>query len=154
MFWFCGPKACRILAPWPGIKPILPALEDKVLTTGPSGKSPHISLNCPCLSCKDGGSTLSEKPLRPEAITLCPALSTSYGVTQGEACTVWFSALEPWHSDSAWKEKEALEQLIFSSQRTDLFWNKQLRSSSLRTVSQAVEVAVMGDWEEVSAPHH
>ena len=38
MFWFFGLKACGILAPWPGIKPA-PALEGKVLTTGPPGKS-------------------------------------------------------------------------------------------------------------------
>ena len=39
MFWFFGPKACRILAPRPEIEPVLPALEGKVLTTGPPGKS-------------------------------------------------------------------------------------------------------------------
>ena len=33
MFWFFGPKACGILAPWPGIKPLPPALEGRVLTT-------------------------------------------------------------------------------------------------------------------------
>ena len=39
MFWFFDPKACRILAPRPEIEPVLPALEGKVLTTGPAGKS-------------------------------------------------------------------------------------------------------------------
>ena len=39
MFWFFGHKACGILAPQPGIKPTPPALEGKVLTTGPPGKS-------------------------------------------------------------------------------------------------------------------
>ena len=39
MFWFFGPEACGILVPWPGIKHSLPALEGKVLTTGPPGKS-------------------------------------------------------------------------------------------------------------------
>ena len=39
MFWFFGPEACGILAPWPGIKPAPPALEGEVLTTGPPGKS-------------------------------------------------------------------------------------------------------------------
>ena len=29
-----------ILAPWPGIEPVPPALEGQVLTTGPPGKSP------------------------------------------------------------------------------------------------------------------
>ena len=29
-FWLCGPEACRILAPQPGIKPIPPALEDSL----------------------------------------------------------------------------------------------------------------------------
>ena len=39
MFWSFGPKACGILAPHSGIKPAPPALEGKVLTTEPSGKS-------------------------------------------------------------------------------------------------------------------
>ena len=39
MFWFFGPKACGVLAPGPGIEPATPALEGRVLTTGPSGKS-------------------------------------------------------------------------------------------------------------------
>ena len=34
MFWFFGHKACRILAPRPGIEPITPALEGEDLTTG------------------------------------------------------------------------------------------------------------------------
>ena len=40
MFWFFGCEACGILASRPGISPAPPALEDKVLTTGPPGKSP------------------------------------------------------------------------------------------------------------------
>ena len=36
IFW---PQACGILAPQPGIKPSSPALEGKVITTGPPGKS-------------------------------------------------------------------------------------------------------------------
>ena len=39
MFWFFGPKACRLLAPQLGIEPTPPALEGKVLTTGLPGKS-------------------------------------------------------------------------------------------------------------------
>ena len=39
MFWFFGLGACGILAPQPGIKPIPPALEGEVLTTGPPGES-------------------------------------------------------------------------------------------------------------------
>ena len=38
MFWFFGREARGILAPWPGIKPAPPALEGKILTTGPPGK--------------------------------------------------------------------------------------------------------------------
>ena len=38
MFRFFGQEACGILAPQPGIKPALPALEAEVLTTGPPGK--------------------------------------------------------------------------------------------------------------------
>ena len=43
MFWFFGPEACGILAPWPGIEPAPPALEGEVLTTGPPGKSQDTS---------------------------------------------------------------------------------------------------------------
>ena len=39
MFWFFGPKACWILVPWPGIHNVPPALEGKILTTGPPEKS-------------------------------------------------------------------------------------------------------------------
>ena len=39
MFWFFGPEACGILAPWPGIQPAPFALEGKVFTTGPPGRS-------------------------------------------------------------------------------------------------------------------
>ena len=39
MFWCFGSKACGILAPQPGVEPAPPALEGKVLTTGPPGKS-------------------------------------------------------------------------------------------------------------------
>ena len=37
MFWFLGPKARRILAPWPAP----PVLEGQVLITGSPGKSPN-----------------------------------------------------------------------------------------------------------------
>ena len=46
MFWVFGPEACGILAPRPGVKLTPPALEGKVLTTGPPGKS----LNPPLLT--------------------------------------------------------------------------------------------------------
>ena len=39
MFWFFGLEVFGILSPRPGIEPTLPALEDKVLTTEPAGKS-------------------------------------------------------------------------------------------------------------------
>ena len=39
MFWFSSLEACEVLAPSPGIKPMPPALEGKILTTGPPGKS-------------------------------------------------------------------------------------------------------------------
>ena len=44
MFWFYDCEACEILALWPRMEPIPPALEGKVLTTGPSGKSFKDSL--------------------------------------------------------------------------------------------------------------
>ena len=39
MFWFFDWEAFVIVVPWPGIEPSPPALEGKVSTTGPSGKS-------------------------------------------------------------------------------------------------------------------
>ena len=42
IFHFFGPKAYEILAPQPGIKPVPPSLEGKVLTTGPPGKCPYL----------------------------------------------------------------------------------------------------------------
>ena len=39
VLFFFGPKACGILAPQPGIEPMHPALEGKVLITGWPGKS-------------------------------------------------------------------------------------------------------------------
>ena len=45
MFWFFGCEARGILAPWPGIKLASPALEGKVLTTGPPGKSHQSVFN-------------------------------------------------------------------------------------------------------------
>ena len=44
MFWVFGPEARGILVPRPGIEPTLPALEGKVLTIGPPGKSPEITV--------------------------------------------------------------------------------------------------------------
>ena len=44
VFWFFGRKAHGFLAPRPGIEPAPPALEGKVLTTGPPGKSPNVFL--------------------------------------------------------------------------------------------------------------
>ena len=44
-FWFFGYKACGILTPWPGIEPAPPALEGKVLTTGPPGSLYIITLS-------------------------------------------------------------------------------------------------------------
>ena len=39
MFLFLGLVACGLLSPQPGIKPVPPAMEGKVLTTGVLGKS-------------------------------------------------------------------------------------------------------------------
>ena len=39
MFWFWGHEDCGVLAPPSGIEPAPPALESKVFTTGPLGKS-------------------------------------------------------------------------------------------------------------------
>ena len=59
MFWFFGQEACGILAPRPGIEPAPPALEGKVLTTGPPGKSLCFLLKfplCPSEGPSDEGS--------------------------------------------------------------------------------------------------
>ena len=40
-FFFFGHKACRILIPWPGIKPATLAWQGKVLTTGLPGSPIH-----------------------------------------------------------------------------------------------------------------
>ena len=45
MFWVLGLEACGILVPRPGVEPTLPALEGKVLTIGPPGKSPEITVD-------------------------------------------------------------------------------------------------------------
>ena len=51
MFWLFGQEAYGILALQPGIKSTTPALEGKVLTTGPPGKFfPHSVLNKPLVS--------------------------------------------------------------------------------------------------------
>ena len=42
MFCFFGPEAYRILASRPGIEPADPALEGKILTSGPLGKSQYF----------------------------------------------------------------------------------------------------------------
>ena len=41
-FGFFGHEACGILVPWPGIEPLIPALEGRFLATGPSEKSDTI----------------------------------------------------------------------------------------------------------------
>ena len=45
MFWFFGHEACRILAPRQGIKPIPPALESEVLTTGLPGYFKEVNFS-------------------------------------------------------------------------------------------------------------
>ena len=44
-FFFFGCKACRILAPQPGIEPTPPALGGEFLTTGPPGEVSRRGLN-------------------------------------------------------------------------------------------------------------
>ena len=44
MFLFSGWETCGIFAPWLGIEPIPNALEGKVLTTGPPGKSAGVRI--------------------------------------------------------------------------------------------------------------
>ena len=45
MFWFYGSEKCGVLTPQLRTEPTPPALEGKVLTTGPSGKSLKALLN-------------------------------------------------------------------------------------------------------------
>ena len=44
MFWYFGGETCGIIAPQPGIEPVPPALEGKVLITRPLGKPLYIFL--------------------------------------------------------------------------------------------------------------
>ena len=48
MFWFFGCKACGILVPQPGIKPVPSALKGEVLTTGSPGTSLCVSYTDVC----------------------------------------------------------------------------------------------------------
>ena len=43
--FFFGLEACGILVPWPGIETTSPAVEGKVFTTWPPGKSPEYALS-------------------------------------------------------------------------------------------------------------
>ena len=45
MFWFFGHEVCWILAPQPGIKPALSALDSEISTTGLRGKSQKALCN-------------------------------------------------------------------------------------------------------------
>ena len=39
VLWFLAAKHVGLIAPQPGIEPMLPELEGKILATGPTGKS-------------------------------------------------------------------------------------------------------------------
>ena len=85
LFLFCvwdifGHKACGILAPQLGIKPMAPASEGETPTAGPPGKSPEVFL----LGLKQAFWTGSSRPLlgflcsSSGALLLSPAPSLSY----------------------------------------------------------------------------
>ena len=44
--WLSYSSPCGTLVPWPGIKPVFPALQGTFLTTGPAGKSQDCFLRC------------------------------------------------------------------------------------------------------------
>ena len=46
LFFWSNHTACRILVPWPGIKPVSPAVDEQIPNTGPPGKSPegHVTM--------------------------------------------------------------------------------------------------------------
>ena len=52
-------EACEILAHWPGINSVLPALEDEVLTTGPLGKSQWPLIYAPSVAPDTGNGLLT-----------------------------------------------------------------------------------------------
>ena len=102
-YFYWHPVACRSLASWPGIEPVPPALDGRVLTTGP----PVKSLTCKfswAFSVLSGNplyKPLSSKlhsiylsPLSCVVITvtsLCPSgLSAPWGHTQ-----IWFTFVSP-----------------------------------------------------------
>ena len=60
MLWFIDCEACGILVPWQGIKLTPSALEGKVLTTGPAGKSQHL---CSLVVSKSMNQTLSRRKI-------------------------------------------------------------------------------------------
>ena len=63
MFWFFWPRDIGILAPQSGIKPTPPALEGKILTSGPPGKSQErLILTVLMKEGKDAGWSLKIDP--------------------------------------------------------------------------------------------
>ena len=63
MFWFFGHEACGIIVPQPGIEPVPPALEGKVLTTGLLEKSQELQVLAPIRQSLKGKH--SKRPLCP-----------------------------------------------------------------------------------------
>ena len=82
MFCFFWLKACGILAPQPGNQPAPPALEGKVLTTGPPGKSLHDFV-------------FSHSPSNSKLQTHWT--STSLNVPRSDIFWLWYAVTTAWN---------------------------------------------------------
>ena len=122
LFWFFGHEACGILAPQPGMGPVPPASEDKVLTTGPPGKSPTLiyliwqpqwpfSFSPPKAECCSTGEGIKERTGASHTESLIISITSSRGSewefqdtnqtknSQGLRKSVWPIVSSWWHQE-------------------------------------------------------
>ena len=97
MFWFFGRQACNILTPWPGIKPTPPALEDKVLTTGPPGKSHSYRFLMIFFIKLRKFLSIPESLLRVSNMNWCWILSNTFLAPIN--MNIWFFSLSCWYGE-------------------------------------------------------
>ena len=94
-FGFFGREACGILVPQEGIEPARPALEDKVLTTGPP-RSPNTTLLFASYHTQERGPWVYVRP-PPQPGLSCPAPGrNSLKPLKCGCCFPWVSAGLSW----------------------------------------------------------